>query len=142
MKSELPSCITWKGKKTELTDSEGNTEILDMDPVSYLESLTLQHCCTVQGRTDAFRALMHVSQKPCILISERSQEIYFPTLGHDNMDCQWFLYGDVARISILDAHHTSVLLYSGLELTANVNIRTMKKQLQRCHDFLMLINPL
>lgn len=140
MKNKLPSCISWKGRGTELI-TDGKKTVLDTDPVSYLESLTLQHCSTLEGRTDAFRTLMHVSQKPCILISERSQDIYFPTMGMDNPECQWFLYSDIAGAKEKDAHHTSVLLYSGEELVANVNIRTIRKQLARCHDFLILINP-
>ena len=141
MKTEHVSCIFWKGNHARLICSDGTVKDILDSPVTWLENQVLVNGSTLQGRLDAFRLLLHVSQKPCILISERSQQLYFPTKGADNPDCQWFLYQDVTSTHRIDEDHTCIITRSGLQLQADVNIRTVRLQLKRCAAYLNLINP-
>lgn len=141
MKNDHITCISWKGRQTQLIFQDGSIQVVPESPMQWLENHILPNGSTLQGRIEAFRQLLHVSQKPCILISERSQYLYFPTKGSDNMECQWFLYQDVTSINRIDDDHTQIITSCGLSLQADVNIRTIRLQLKRCADFLNLINP-
>ena len=141
MKTEHVSCIFWKGNHARLICSDGTVKDILDSPVTWLENQVLVNGSTLQGRIDAFRQLMHVSQKPCVLISERSQLVYFPTKGADNMECQWFLYQDITSIHKIDSDHTGIMTHHGLQLVADINIRTIRMQMKRCSEFLNMINP-
>ena len=141
MKNDTVTCFYRKADRVRLVYCNGKEEDVNLSPSKWLESLILPYGSTLQGRIDAFRQLMHVSQKPCILISERSQLLYFPTKGADNMECQWFLYQDITSIHKIDSDHTGIMTHHGLQLVADVNIRTIRMQMKRCSEFLNMINP-
>lgn len=138
--NELPSCIIPQGTGSLLIYSGGKQESITQPPMRYLEDLILPSCSTLQGRVQAFRKLLDVSQKPCVLISERTQKTYFPTRGLDHPDCAFYLYQDVISYSAIDADHTQLLLESGLKLIVEVNVRTIRGQMERCARFLEMLN--
>lgn len=138
--SELPSCIIRQGTGSLLIFSDGRQENITESPMRYLEDLILPSCSTLQGRVQAFRKLLDVSQKPCVLISERTQKTYFPTRGLDHPDCAFYLYQDVISYSSIDSDHTQLLLESGMKLMVDVNVRTIRGQMERCVRFLEKLN--
>ena len=134
-------CISWKGKNAELIYSDGSQIQIEENPFAWFSKQILVNGSTLQGRIDAFRRLIQASQKPCILISERSQDLYFPTKGLSNSHCQWYLYQEVISVDKINESHTDIHTRSGQILTADVNIRTVQLQMKRCVEFLNAINP-
>ncbi|MGM9940995.1 MAG: competence protein ComK [Bulleidia sp.] len=140
--TELPSLIYAHGRGSVLTFPDGRQERIEETPMQFLESLVLLSCSTLQGRVEAFRKLMHVSQKPCILISECTQKLYFPTRGSEHPDCQYVLYQDVISYHAVDSSSTQLILTSGYRVNLDVNVRTIKGQMDRCDRFLKQMNPI
>jgi competence protein ComK len=118
----------------------GRTAVFMVPPATLLEQLCLQNGSSLEGRITAFRTLAQVCQKPAVLISERSQILYFPTLGMENKDCVWICYNEILKIRSVGADHTEILFADGSRHQVDVNYRIIRNQRLRCADFLQKLN--
>jgi len=118
----------------------GRTAVFMVPPTVLLEQLCLQNGSSLEGRITAFRSLANVCQKPAVLISERSQILYFPTLGMENRECVWVCYNEILKIRSVGADRTEILFTDGSRQLLDVNYRIIRNQRLRCADFLQKLN--
>lgn len=117
--------------------NEDGTWVLEKDnPVSYLEKMCLEHGSTLKGRMDAFCILTGARQKPAVLIHEATSIMYFPTESMSKHTCLWIRYNDIFRISSLGSLKSRILFANGWKEDVDVDSRVLKKQMERCENFL------
>ncbi len=112
----------------------------DIKPLAFLNRCCLANGSSYEGRVEAFRELTGTSQKPAVLISERQQRIFFPTLRAEHEECVWIQYNAVFHIHSIDAGHTEIIFHTGERCTIPFNYRIINKQLKRCTEFLQKLN--
>lgn len=130
-----------KKKKQSICLYEGNKEKrLALKPYQILEELCLRNGSSYEGRKESFCFITGARQKPGILISERTQDIYFPTTSKKNEDCVWVLYNQVFKVKSLDQMNSKILFLDGTKVNIPYDSRILNKQLKRCALFLDGIN--
>ncbi len=127
------------GKKTECLLE--NSEVIETDasPEKILEAMCLSCGSSLRGRRDAFRFLTGAVQKAAVLISERSQLIYFPLTGNRDPGQIWICYNDV-----LSCHSapcgSRIRFCSAAEVFIPCGMRVVGGQMKRCESMLEKIN--
>lgn len=109
-------------------------------PLQILSEMCLQNGCTMEGRMSAFCYLTNAKQKPAILISERTQLIYFPTTSRFKEECYWILYNEILHLNTHEGYQTKVKFFDGTEVIVPFDRRILKKQMDRCTVFLDKLN--
>lgn len=123
-------------EKTVIIGSSGRHGFFCGTPKKWLNSLCLAHGSTYQGRIDAFRELTGTSQKPAVMISEMTNQMFFPTVSPDRSDCTWLCWQSVYTIRGAEMNHSLVIFFDGNKIELAIGIRTLKKQMQRCEEYL------
>lgn len=136
---KYPLVIKKNGKGSLLVYTENETVEENREPFVYLNDLCLQHGSSLSGRTASFRQLTGAVQKACVLISERSQEIYMPMLSEQNPDNIWLLYSAVVSVRKSDSG-CKILFSDGTMRDLDCDPRVIRLQMKRCHEFLNQIN--
>lgn len=126
-----------KGSLLVYTENEAVQE--SRGPFAYLNDLCLKHGSSYSGRTASFRQLTGAVQKPCVLISERTQKIYMPLLSEKNPDNIWLLYNTVVSVRKTE-NGCKVLFSDGTMREFGFDPRVIRLQMKRCHEFLNQIN--
>ena len=100
----------------------------------------MRHGSSLRGRLDAVAALTEFRQKLPVLISERSQVIYFPTGGSRNRRSAYLRYNDIVDVVRTDDPSvTGILFSSGIRTTVHAAVRTIRMQMQRCEKYLQIL---
>ena len=120
---------------TVTIDETGHHGFFCGRPQAYLNELCLLYGSTFEGRTQAFKILTGTVQKPACLISESAGIVYFPTLSYRDDDCVWLCASAIYNVKAIDMHHSLVNFFNGNKIELAVNIRTVKKQMDRCEQF-------
>lgn len=123
-----------------VVDDEGIEELSSKRPEEYLQEACIKHGSTMEGREQSFRKLTSSSQKAAVLVNERTNELWFPTVSKTNTDCQWLSYFHVVKAFPQKGNQSIVLFDNGLKAVLNCSSRTIQKQLKRCCSFLQQIN--
>lgn len=126
--------------QTEGVFSDGRTIQYDHSAEHMLDSWCMQNGSDMRGRIISFRHITGCRQKPAVLISERTQIIYFPTLSAKNPDCTWICFNEVFRFHSTRADQTMIQFASGIKVMIDVNYRIVRNQMNRCRNFLNLLN--
>ena len=123
-------------EKTVIISASGHHGFFCGSPVRWLDEMCIAHGSTYKGRDDAFRTLTETKQKPAVLISEMTHQMYFPTLSPKSRDCIWLCAERIFAIRAKDNQHSLVLFMDGNKIELAVSKRTLKKQMERCELFL------
>ena len=129
-----------QSKETIAFNNQGEEIILNETPLNYLNDLCIKHGSNAEGRMTSFQNITGTRQKPAILISELSREIFFPTLSKDNDDCIWIEAKSIFKTKSIDDSHTCIQFMSGYQVIVDVNRRVIEKQRKRCKDYLHIIS--
>ena len=140
MRTELPICIENTETGCRLTYLDGTCETLQQSSLDYLNDLCLKNFSTLEGRLEACRNNLGIRQKACALVSERRQEVYFPTLGLKESHLAWFRHSSIVTFHAVDFENTDIVFTSGIHVVAHVPYRTIRKQMQRCHTLILMID--
>lgn len=136
---KYPLIIERQNEGSLLTFCAHQTMHEDREPFHYLNDICIIHGSSAEGRIASFKKLTGAVQKACILISERSQQIYMPLLSERNPDNIWILYDAV--ISVKKSQNGCVVLFSdGTRREFFIDPRVIRLQMKRCKDFLDQIN--
>ena len=117
---------------------DGSFVYIDRRPVRILNEMCLACGSTLQGRTDAVRILLGIRQKPPVLISERTAEIWFGTTGMNSADCEWLSWQKILHIARSDEGST-VTFMNGISVHVSADVRTLRLQAERCRQLLQII---
>lgn len=108
-------------------------------PLQLLNRWCIQNGSSVTGRITAFQSLTGYKQKPIILISERSQQLFFPTHGLKSNKCYWIHYQSVFQIHRF-GDKTRIIFCDGSSLELAVDYRVIRSQMNRCQTYLQCLN--
>lgn len=123
-----------------ITYDDGSSDIISIKPAVWLSEKCLRGGSSLRGRTDAFCELLKVRQKPAVLISEVSGEIWFPTLSPKQADCVWIRYDEILDVKAHCPQSCEVIFFNGFRMQANVDARVIRQQMKRCRAFLELLH--
>ncbi len=126
--------------KTYAIDTGGTVHELDVEPLVFLNERCIRCGSTIRGRKEAFCRMVHARQKPAVLVSETSREIWFPTLGDKSRLCQWICYNYLLSAKPADTFYTNLTFITGTKVKVPCNIRTIRLQMSRCERFLNMID--
>lgn len=122
--------------ETILVMPGGKKDIYKGKPKTLLNDWCLNNGSSLDGRMESFRYLLNVSQKPCILVSEKKGIMFMPTLSIDSFECQFIRFDCIATIR---RHHDGtckVITKDNSEYFFNVDPRVIKLQYKRSQLFL------
>lgn len=126
-------------EKTVIISETGRHGFFCGTPVQWLDQMCIAHGSTYQGRIDAFRTLTGTVQKPAVMISEMTHQMFFPTVSSKSSDCIWLCAERIFSIRTKDDQHSLVLFMDGNTIELAVSKRTLNKQLSRCEKFLEIM---
>ncbi len=121
-------------------DSEGNEHRYDRTAGDIISGWCMMHGSTMRGRQDACRQIFGWHQKVPVLISEISQEIWFPIAGERAEDNVWICYDGVFSFHRNSDCETGLSLVCGLEADITCNVRTVRMQMKRCEQLCAYLN--
>lgn len=91
------------------------------------------------GRLVSFSKLLDVKQKACPLVDKETSTIYMPTHAIDSDECIWINFSKIKFIIPYDYMQTKIIFEGDFEYIINVDIRIIRKQIDRCYEYLSLI---
>ena len=138
--NELPVSVRNTDKGCVLTYLNGNQSYRDLSANDYLNELCLKYCSTLEGRLEACRHLLSITQKACLLISERNEEVYFPLKGLQDRENEWFLFSSIVTFHSLDNNRTELIFKDGTRRVTDVNYRTVKMQMERSRKLILSLD--
>ena len=136
----LPFSVKNTRNGCRLTYLNGEQSELSISAKDYLNELCLRHCSTLEGRMEACRHFLSITQKACLLISERSEEVYFPIRGLKDKDNEWFLFSSIVTYHSVSDNSTELIFKDGTRTVTDVNYRTVKMQIERCKKLLLMLD--
>lgn len=137
----LPLVIYNHHHTCETLYDDRSLEYAECNAAEFLERLSLENGSSLQGRINAFRYLTHTSQKSAVMISEITQDLYFPTVSMQDPECIWIHYNEIVDISG-KTNQTNILFTKGISVDIPVSFRTIKLQMKRCQEYLALLHEL
>lgn len=120
--------------------ADGSEKTLHASASQYLEEKCLAHGSTMEGRQQCFAIRMQARQKLPVLVSETSNEIWFPLTSMKDPDVIWLNHGMILQAKTLSDNQCCILFVSGIAKEINCSARTVKKQMKRCHAYLQGFN--
>lgn len=126
-------------KKTIAHLEDGEVMYLEEKPMDLIEHWCIYNGSTAIGRMKAFNILTGSTQKPAVLINERSRIVFFPTLSMKDKDCVWLNDQKILQTKTIDAFHTEITFITGYKIIIDSNRRTIENQIRRCKKFLSCI---
>lgn len=79
---------------------------------------------------------LEIRHKPPVVISIMDCCVYFPTRGYLNDRCIWINYRNVVSFHKKGKHSTSVLFRDKTRYDVDVDIRTIRNQMNRCETLI------
>ena len=128
------------GTVTEILMADGTVAVSSDKPLVLLNRACLHNGSTAEGRMASFRTLLDVKQKAAVLISEVSQEIWFPTLSMNNRECEWICCSSILSVKSVDDHASLITFASGVQASVSCDVRTLRLQIKRCRTYLELLS--
>lgn len=114
----------------------GNTTVeVDTSALTLLNEMCLCHGSSVKGRIDAFKHYTNAKQKPAILISEITLQMYFPLQSSSHHENIWLAYNQIVSYHRKDVDHTEILFDSGFTYIVPFSYRVIQAQMNRCTEF-------
>ena len=133
--------LLWRsGGHTWLLDRAGNERSVSAAPEKVIGDLCLQCGSSLEGRRESFRRLTGYRQKIPVLISERTQQILFPTLSPVQEDCIWISANDVLGVSEKPDGNSTVVFLNGIKRTVPFQARVIRRQVKRCEEYLQILD--
>ena len=123
-------------------DDTGAKGTSPMEPYDLIDSWCILNGASARGRMDAYKTLTAKNRKVPVLISEISQEIWFPTTSYKSNDCEWIRADQILSLQKVKQDKTRVQFLSGYEMEVRVNYRVLKKQWDVSKNYLELLRDL
>ena len=93
---------------------------------------------TLQGRTIAAKKILQIHQKVPILVSEKKETLWFPTVSATRDDCIWIHANEVVSYHA-KGKRTQVIFRSKDEIELAIAYRTIQRQMRRCEQLRMYL---
>lgn len=123
-----------------IVDEWKNEAVLDVSLEQFLDAICIRHGSTLKGRTICFAKTLGIRQKPAVLLSEMTGQIFFPTESiKRNEHCALFSYQHILRVRRRKNGKTAVLFINGYVYETDTDARIIRKQRKRCRRFLDIL---
>ncbi|MBR3310492.1 MAG: competence protein ComK [Solobacterium sp.] len=123
-----------------VVDERKKETVLDVSLEQYLDDICIRHGSTLEGRTVCFAKTLGIRQKPAVLLSEMTGQIFFPTESiRRNEHCALFSYQHILRVRREKSGKTVVLFINGYTYETDTDVRTIRRQMERCRHFLDIL---
>ena len=127
-----------KKEMTVLLKEHGKYCIVKKPVLSLLEEACLFYGSTLQGRTIAAKKILQIHQKVPILVSEKKETLWFPTVSATRDDCIWIHANEVVSYHA-KGKRTQVIFPSKDEIELAIAYRTIQRQMRRCEQLRMYL---
>lgn len=117
-------------------------EDISLHPIEYLNDLCIKHGSSLEGRKESFRILTNTKQKPAILISEKSELLYFPLKADSNFNNIYVNYSELMDFKRINKNETNLYFRNGLIYPVHFAYRTIKTQKDNCVAFVKQLHEL
>lgn len=101
-----------------------------------LEDMCLKYGSTVKGRMDAFKKITNTKQKPAVLISESTMDLYFPLRSPTSKENTWVLFDAIISYHSFANKQTKLILQNQGEYIVPYDYRTVQNQILRCSQYI------
>ncbi|WP_096154040.1 competence protein ComK [Bacillus sp. FJAT-45066] len=98
---------------------------------SILNRNCLDYGASITGRREAIIHKTNYVQKTPILISETLKLIIFPTHSPENMNCAWFMYHQIKRVTPIDKNRCEIVMHNTTKLEAQVSYQALLQQIHK-----------
>ncbi|MEF9966962.1 MAG: competence protein ComK [Longicatena sp.] len=122
----------------EIMKENAPLRMMNQTSVEFMNQWCLYHGSTFDGRRVACAQQMMIKQKVPILISEQTRDILFPTKSMEHDDCIWINYQGITEIKKMKTK-TMIIFRNDKKVVLDIDIRCMRRQLERCEKYLTLI---
>lgn len=126
-------------KDTLIYTVDGKQHKANRSAIQWLEHFCLYGGSTLEGRIQAMRTLTTYRQKLPVYVS--NGYIYFPLYGHQCKQNYWLCYNYITSVNFT-AEGVVVSFSEKFSYDFNVDRRIIRKQMQRCSEYLHLIQKL
>lgn len=135
---ETLSCIYYDEQTKESVLMVENKEVKRVKgmPKKVFEAFCLEHGSTLKGRLTNFCHVLHVKQKPCILVNELGCILFIPTLSMSSTKCQYFQYNKIKEVKRCASSRCQLITKAGTIYALDVDIRVIRKQMKRSQQFI------
>lgn len=117
---------------------DNHEEIIDMDVLKLIDSWCILKGSTYEGRKKAACALLHIRQKPPILIAIQQRDVIFPLQDVKHPSCTWINYR-----SILEYKRTKtgfmITFCNDQTYEFSLDFRTLQRELCLCDQLLKIM---
>lgn len=127
-------------KITQLVYEDGTSIVRDAKATDIINEWCLENGSTFEGRKKSFQHITKCTQKPAILISERSQAILFPLYGLKSEFNIWLSYQAIFAVHQAEYNQSKIVFTNDSALYVDNNRRTIQNQMKRCAQFLEILN--
>lgn len=128
----IPLLIIKKQMLTQLVYADRIEQLHDQSILQWFNQQCLNHGTTLKGTMDALRFHLKVRQKIPICLNVMQRIMYFP-LTVNELEI-WILYDQNAQIRRSDVH--TVLTIHNMSFKFPLDVRVIKRQIQRCKTYL------
>lgn len=127
-------------KTCSLLVKGGQTHEIGQSAEALLAAWCLTCGSSLQGRRDWVRHHFGAVEKIPILISERTQLLYFPIYGMRSNDAIWLCANELMEVSVAENGQCAVWFRDGTKAVVPCSDRVIKKQRRRCRKILDFLN--
>ncbi len=120
-------------------DEQRHEEILPVTLIQFFDDICIRHGSTLEGRTGCFAKTLGIRQKPAVLLSELTGQVFFPTESMRNEHCALFSYQHIFRVKRVNKEKTVVFFLNGYRYETSMDVRIIRKQMKRCRRFLDIL---
>ena len=116
--------------QTKIIEEE-NTFFTEEKIDSILNRSCMDYGASITGRREAIINKTNYVQKTPILISETLKLIAFPTHSPDNMNCAWFMYHQIKRITPIDKNRCEIVMHNAMKIEVEVSYQALLQQIHK-----------
>lgn len=129
-----------EAQKCTLLTSNQHLQTIAQSAQSVLETWCLSCGSSLRGRKDWVRHHFGAVEKVPILISERTQLLYFPLYGKQAKDAVWICANELMEVTASGEGQCTLWFYDGTKADVSCSERIIKKQRHRCREILDFLN--
>jgi competence protein ComK len=119
--------------KSKIINIEGE-KLSEKSPMKLIREGCLEGGSTYQGRKEAMKQLLNISQRvPIPIIPERG--IYaFPTHSPDNWNNNWIFFFHIKKVVPESINKAKIIFKNGEQITLDISYHSITKQRQRTSE--------
>ncbi|MDD6467287.1 MAG: competence protein ComK [Erysipelotrichaceae bacterium] len=112
-------------------------EVLESDkkPWQILDDFCKYHGSTLKGRMESAKEVLHILQKPPVLVCLYMDCIFFPTSSYKSNDCIWIQARLVQSIKAQTSSSCEITFKDGSCILVPIGYRAMQRQMSRCQQY-------